>query len=112
MNTLSNFQATAAAVALNKMFSGTHFSICDLDKLASLIGVQLGGLDYQALHNLHCVKWSDMPPMLREQVREKSIELLGLPPEIIDSTAKREPEVPQPSAETRGGIRLAFWKPK
>lgn len=43
MHELTQFQAQAANLALHKMLHGTHFSICDLDKLAKLIGVPLGG---------------------------------------------------------------------
>lgn len=113
MNDLTEFQAQAAAVALVKMFKGRHFSICDLDELAKLIGVTLGGADYDALRNLHCVNWADMPEPLRNQVREKCVELLGLPPIIIDSTARKEPDIPQPTPESRGGglLRL-LWSRK
>ena len=91
---LTAFQAQAANIALHKILHGTHFSICDLDKLAKLIGVPLGGKDYEALNGLHCVNWMDMPEGLRTQAREKVVELLGLPPLIIE----HPPQPPQQEA--------------
>jgi hypothetical protein len=113
MNDITDFQAQAATVALVKMFKGSYFSICELDELAKLIGVTLGGPDYKALSILHCVNWADMPDPFRIQVRDKCVELLGLPPIIIDSTARKEPDIPQPTPQSRGGglLRL-LWSRK
>lgn len=107
MHELTNFQAQAANLALHNLLHGRHFSICDLDKLAKLIGVQLGGKDYEALHGLHCVNWADMPEPLRTQAKEKVVELLGLPPLVIDA---RKVEPREPAKEPERKLRLAFWK--
>lgn len=55
MNELTQFQAMAANIALKKCLYSGHFSVCDLRELAKLIGVELGGQDYQALQVLHGV---------------------------------------------------------
>lgn len=104
MNELTQFQAQAAAVALHKILHGNHFSICDLDKLAKLIGTPLGGKDYEALNGLHCVNWMDMPEPLRTQAREKVVELLGLPPLVMEARKV------YPAKEPERKLRLAFWK--
>lgn len=105
MNELTSFQAMAANVALHNMLHGRHFSICDLDGLAKLIGKEIGGADYQALRGLHCVNWADMPEPLRTQAREKIVELLGLPPMVIEG-GKSE----QQGNERARRLKLAFWK--
>jgi len=108
MHNLTQFQAQAANITLHKLLTGDHFYISDLDKLAKLIGVQLGGKDYEALHGMHCMRWAEIPEPLRTQAREKVIELLGLPPPAIE--AQKKPDIPQPGHESRNGLRLAFWK--
>lgn len=105
MDGLTQFQAQAAGIALHKMLLGHHFSICDLDSLAKLVGVELGGKDYQALRGLHCMNWADIPEPLRTQAREKIVELLGLPPMIIEGEKATQQ---QPSNKPK--LRLAFWK--
>ena len=88
MTELTQFQAQAANAALQKLLYGTNFYISDMRDLAKLIGVELGGKDYDALYGLHCMRWGDMPEPLRTQAREKVIELLGLPPILADAIRK------------------------
>jgi hypothetical protein len=104
MNELTSFQAQAANIALNKLLCGDNFYISDLDAIAKLIGAELGGKDYQAVRLLHCVKWAEMPHDIRQQAREKIVEMLGLPPSIINAE-KVEQAARQPTK-----LRLAFWK--
>lgn len=102
MNELTEFQAQAANIALKMIMTSHHFSICDFDSLAKSIGAQVGGPDYNALRNLHCVDWADMPEPMRRMAREKIVELLGLPPLVM--------EMEKPEPERHGGVRLAFWR--
>jgi len=77
---MNDFQRDAVIVAIEKMLYGNkHFSICDFDKIASLLDRDIGrgNKDYQALHALHCVDWSTMGHALAEQVRLKAIDLLS-----------------------------------
>ncbi len=108
MNKLTQFQAQAASITLHKLLYGDNFYISDLNELAKLIGKEIGGRDYDALHGMHCMKWAEIPEPLRTQAREKVVELLGLPPIVIE--AKKMPDIPQPEPESRGKLRLAFWK--
>lgn len=110
MSELTEFQQRAAAVATVKMLGGRHFSICDLDSIAKTIGreAELTGRDYAALRAVHCVEWGDMGPELAHMVREKCLELLGLPPQTIDVLT---PEAPKERAhEPAKRLRLAFWR--
>lgn len=110
MNQLSEFQQRAAAMGLVKMLKGKHFSVCDLDKLADLLDRKdaMGGKDYVALKNLHCVDYADMGQELTQQVRQKCIELLGLAPAIVDAEFRDVPAEPMHKPAKR--LRLAFWK--
>lgn len=79
MNQLTEFQKLAAIAALTKALTGSYFSISDFDAIAKLLGVTVGGPDYQALRTLHCVNYGDMGADLARQVRDKCCELLQLP---------------------------------
>ena len=56
---------------------------------------------------LHCMKWGDMDPTLRQMMREKCLELLGLPPETI-TVLTPEPKAEEPKATK--APRLAWWR--
>lgn len=88
MSDLSDFQERALAVGVAKLLTGNHFSICDLDTLLKVVGKPAGGRDYEALRALHCVDWRTMGEPLAAQVREKCLELLGLPPQCINVVAE------------------------
>lgn len=111
MSDVTEFQGRAASVATVKMFMGQHFSICDLDAIAKTVGRQgfLAGRDYDALRALHCINWADMGPELTQMVRQKCLDLLGLPPEVIDVLT---PEAATPPRERPARLRLAFWRSK
>jgi hypothetical protein len=108
MENLTEFQAQAAGIALHNLLYKGHFSICDLDKIAKLIGKEVGGKDYEALSAMHCVNWADMPEHLRQQAREKIVELLGLPPLVIEGEKAKTEQAPEPEHGSK--LRLAFWK--
>lgn len=109
MHTLTPFQAAAANLTLAKILNGDNFYVSDLDGLAKLIGIQLGGKDYDALRGMHCMKWAEIPEPTRTQAKEKIIELLGLPPlELtVEKTEKEETKVPSTKS---GGLKLIFRK--
>jgi hypothetical protein len=77
---LSDFQLKAANLKLQAMFAGNYFSICTIDEIGNLIGVnpKMGGKDYQALHLLHCVSWDQMDREMIQNVQLKSFEVLGI----------------------------------
>lgn len=107
MNELTQFQAAAANIALQKLLYGLNFYISDFDAMAKLIGKDVGCRDYEALRGMHCMKWSEIPEPLRTQAREKIVELLGIQPPPIEAD---NPDTPPPQQGARGGLRLAFWK--
>ena len=97
-------------MAVVKMLSRKHFSICDLDAIGKTIGREqmMAGRDYSALRGLHCIDWADMGAELARMTREKCLELLGLPPQTIEVI---QPErTPEPAHATAGKLKLAFWR--
>jgi hypothetical protein len=115
VSNLSEFHARATSVAVVKMLSGKHFSLCDLDAIAKVLGREsvLAGRDYAALRSVHCVDWADMGPDLSRMVREKCLEMLGLPPQVLE-TIKPEPgaraSASEPTHQPASRLRLAFWR--
>jgi hypothetical protein len=110
LNDLTEFQQRAAAVATMKMLGQKHFSICDLDAIAKTIGREsfLAGRDYAALRAVHCVDWADMGPELALMVREKCLDMLGLPPQTIEVLTPEKQR--EPAQEPAKRLRLAFWR--
>lgn len=108
MEGLTEFQQRAAAAGVIKALNGDTFYTSDVRKLAELLGRQVGGRDWTAMEPLHCMKWGDMDPDLRRMLREKVLEVLGLPPEVINVI---EPERPaEPPAAPAQRLRLAWWR--
>jgi hypothetical protein len=108
MQDLTEFQQRAAAQAVAKLLTGETFYTSDVRKLAELLKRPLGGPDWLAMEPLHCVKWGDMDPTLRRMLREKVLEILGLPAQTVDMV--------EPSAQTEAPRqeekrpRLAWWR--
>lgn len=114
MNHLSEFQQRASAAAVVKMLHGKHFSICDLQAIAKTMGREqsLAGRDYAALQSLHCIDWVDMGPDLARMTIEKSLEILGLPPQTIEvvKPVSQEAKKHDEPSEKASRLRLAFWR--
>lgn len=96
-----DFAVQAVAVSLLHMFKGSHFSICTLDNALSVLG-RPQGADYGALRALHCVHWSDMPPGMPAQVRERVMAMLSRPGvDLTDLLAQLEAPPVRPSLLAR-----------
>ncbi len=77
---MNEFQREAAITALKVMFESTYFDICTVDKCIKLSGcVPPDRKDYQALHALHCVHFSDMSRNLRNMVLAKTMQIFESP---------------------------------
>lgn len=107
---LSEFQQRAAAAALTKLLNGRYFSISDLQSIAKTVGREsaCGGRDFDALRSLHCVDYADMGRELSAMVREKTCELLGLPPTVVEMV--RPTATSESQSEPAARLRLAFWR--
>lgn len=107
---MTEFQQRAAAVALNKLLTNKHFSISDLRAIAKTMGreAHLAGRDMAALESLHCVDYADMGPKLVEMVREKCLEMLGIPSDIIDEVKTAETSQSNSKRSWTEKFRLGF----
>ena len=110
MNHLTEFQQRAAAQGVMKLLNGDTFYISDLRKLAELLARPVGGADWLAMEPLHCVKWGDMDPTLRQMLREKVLEVLGLPPETLVAAPQHRGSAEQQQKPPEKRPRLAFWR--
>lgn len=68
----------SALAALNDMFRKGHLSICTIDKVARLLGVDPKGESYDILSAVHCVDFSQMPLALRDAVPRLIRQCLGV----------------------------------
>lgn len=74
---MNEFHKAAAMQGLKDMLEGDHFSICDLRSALEITGGKLSTKDEAAFKLLHCVKWKDMPPELRQMTQLKILEVLN-----------------------------------
>lgn len=72
---LGDFQKMAVVTALKDMFKSHCFSICDVDKCLKITGVIPPTEIYDALSAIHCVHWSEMDPIFREEVFAQTLGL-------------------------------------
>mgnify|MGYP003575110064 CR=1 FL=1 len=95
----TDLKQLAAVTALNEMMAGSHFSICTIDRIATMLSVNVKGEAYEVLHTLHCINWAKMPQELREAVPGLIKECLGfapvyqfktVQPEVIDVMPSRK----------------------
>jgi hypothetical protein len=66
---MSHLQVTIARVALEKMLTGSSFSICTITDIGAMLDVDpRGTLAFKMLKPLHCMEYSHMPAELREAI--------------------------------------------
>ncbi len=86
MNTfphLTRLEAGACRTALCKMLDHTGvFYVSDFTKLCEVARVIPGSRDLNALRLLHCVRWSDMDRVTRDEARAAILRALQVPTEI------------------------------
>jgi|TARA_R110000851_G_scaffold236513_1_gene389195 hypothetical protein len=71
------FEESVLKTAIEKMFSGNSFSICDLDKIGKLMKVNPSHHpNYTFLSALHCVDFKDMDKIVIDQLQQKVVECL------------------------------------
>ena len=75
---MTELQAEAAKMALNKMIARGHFDICTVDEILRTTGGVPNGEDYRTLRLLHCVDFKDFTPRLR-------LEFPGLLQRVLES---------------------------
>lgn len=73
MNKEFNPQLIALKLALKKMFTQSHFSICTIDSCLKLTGVIPNKDIYKIMHTVHCVDFKEMDEDFRQWIFEQSI---------------------------------------
>lgn len=105
-----NLKQLSALTALNSMMAKGHFSICTIDSVGELLGINPRGCDaYKILHPLHCIDWAKMPQELRDAVPGLIQECLGIAPAFQFKTLEPTLIDVSPKAETpprRSFLRL------
>lgn len=66
-----------AITALNEMMRSGFFSICTIDKVGSLLCLDVRNDSYKILSVLHCVSFSNMPPEVRSAIPGLINDCLG-----------------------------------
>lgn len=72
-----SFETAVLEQALNKLFTEKHFSICTLDDIGKLIGVNPSQHPhYKLLRALHCVAYANMSPEILQELQQRVAECL------------------------------------
>lgn len=103
---MDDLKQLAAMTALNEMLAGSHFSICTIDKVGKLLGVNPKGEAYDTLHTLHCIDYSKMPARLRDAIPELIRQCLGVEAIYRFTTLQREVVEVAPERRRGGLMRL------
>ena len=61
-----NIKGQATLSWLKKEFSGSHFSVCELERLERMNGVRISQEHRDFMGTLHCINFADMVPEVRE----------------------------------------------
>lgn len=72
------FETSVIQASIDKLFNRSRvFSICDLEQIGELIGVNVQQHpDYKFLRALHCVAWADMSPAVRAELPLRCMQVL------------------------------------
>lgn len=93
---MDEFQRKTVAIALKRMFTGQHFSICVVDACLKVSGCIPNKKDYDTLSALHCVNWSEMDADFRDQVLLKVAQIFtdpGMNIEFIEEAIAHDPKL-------------------
>lgn len=80
MDPTPDIKQLAAMTALNSMMDGGYVSICTIDNIAKMLGINPKGAAYDVLHTLHCVHFSKMPTELKDQLPDLIKQCLSIEP--------------------------------
>ena len=85
MKQLDNFQRACVEKAIDKLFNDNHFSICAIDQIGKMIGVNPQQFEnYKFLRGLHCVNYSDMSKDILDNLPQVVMQCFT--PKVINPT--------------------------
>lgn len=67
---MSALKKLAIINALKSIMTGSFFSICDVDKLCSVLDIKnyQGTAEYKLLHGVHCIAWKEFDAEAKAEV--------------------------------------------
>ena len=76
---MDSFQQETIRLKLDEMFNDVgHFSICDVDKIGKLVGVNVKSHpDYKYLSALHCMDYSKMSAEMKAELPNRVMNVLS-----------------------------------
>lgn len=103
---MDDLKQLAAMTALNEMLAGNHFSICTIDRVATLLSVNPKGEAYDTLHTLHCIHYDKMPTRLRDAIPDLIRQCLGVETIYRFETLQQQVIDVTPAPKRSGFMRL------
>lgn len=76
---MSDLKVMAAEAALKKMVQSSHFNICTLDTIVTMMDVKPDRDAYNILRTLHCVDYNQMRPELLQALPDLIATVLRSP---------------------------------
>lgn len=111
MDDLTEFQRAAADFERGRharravvLLTATHFDADILYVLSGDMGRRLSPLEDRELRRLHMASWASMGPRLAHLTRLRCLDLLGLPPGMLDDLAAQRKPVKRPWFKFMDGL--------
>lgn len=106
MRDLTEFQAKAVLISLNKLFSQGHYSISAVTEIAALLNVEINknDPDFMALSLLHCVHYNTLDGEMVRWTRDTTIRILQLSPDYFATRVKTPAEKEETKASEGGWV--------
>lgn len=106
--TPEQFKDLAVLHAITLLFKREVFDIGIIQRLSTVLHVPLDGPIYHSLILLSGTKYAEWTPELMSMVKQRSIEILKLPPDILDAPESQSTiEFVESKATSRG---FAIWR--
>lgn len=89
---MTKIQELACGAALNKMLRSDMFSICIIDDIAKVMGVNVHNKAYATLRVLHCMRYNEIPIPVKMAIPDLIRECLYLDDNFRWDAEKDEPK--------------------
>lgn len=99
------FEQNIICIALKKLVTNSHYSICDLDKLIKIFEVQKVDSLYAYFSLMHCVDYKDMGEDVAEELIDKTLAYLGIDVNVIDVECEVTPRSETPNSNNTGFVQ-------
>jgi hypothetical protein len=77
---MQNFDPNLEAlkIAIKKLFTDSHFSICTIDKLLEMRLIIPNKENYKIMSSVHCVDYKEMSPEFRQWLFNSVVEMFDV----------------------------------